>query len=161
MAPHRYVIESATSIGICGKALEWLSSFLTCRTFLVRVGDALSVPDDVTFSIIQGSTLGDVLYDIFVESLLRKITFPSQAFADDFKFIADVIMHSKDIIQNEINIVVNWADERGTPLSIEKCCVLHCGPVQPCNVYHIKSTIIKATDTIIDLDIKSSCDVSY
>ena len=131
MASHRYVIEAATSFGICGKALEWLSSFLTCCTFRVRVGDALSVSVDVTSGVIQGFTLGPALYDIFIDSLLRKITLPSQAFADDFKFIADVITHSKDIIQNEINIVDEWADERGTPLSIEKCCVLHCGPAQP------------------------------
>ena len=38
---------------------------------------------------------------------------------------------------------------------------LQCGPVQPYNVYHIKSIIIKATDTITDLDIKRSCDDSY
>ena len=56
-ASHRYVIEAATSFGICGKALEWLSSLSTCRTFRVRVGDALSVSVDVTSGIIQGSTL--------------------------------------------------------------------------------------------------------
>ena len=109
----------------------------------MRVSDALSVPADVTSGVIQGSTLGPALYGIFIDSLLRKIAHPSQAFADDFKFIADVITHSEDIIQNEINIVVHWADERGTPLSIEKCCVLYCGPVQTYNAYHIKS--IKAT----------------
>ena len=97
---------------------------------------------------------------MFIDSLLRKITFPSQAFADDFKFIANVIAHSKDTIQNEINIVVDWADKRGKPLSIEKCYVLHCGPVQPYNVYHIKYTIIKAIDTCIDLGIKRSCRIS-
>ena len=160
-APHRYVIEASTFFGICCKALEWLSSFLTYRTFRVRVGDALSVSVDVTSNVIQGSTLGSVLYGIFIDSLLRKITLPSQAFADDFIFKADVITQSKDVIQNEINIVVDWADERDTILSIEKCCDLHCGPVQPYNFYHIKSTIIKATDTIIDLGIKCSCDGSY
>ena len=126
----------------------------------MRVSDALSVPADVTSGVIQGSTLGPALYGIFIDSLLRKIAHPSQAFADDFKFIADVITHSEDIIQNEINIVVHWADERGTPLSIEKCCVLYCGPVQTYNAYHIKSTIIKATDAITDLGIKRSCDGS-
>ena len=64
-------------------------------------------------------------------------------------------------IQNEINTVVDWANEQGTPLSIEKCCVLHCGPVQPYNVYHIKSTITKATETITDHGFKHSCYGSY
>ena len=127
----------------------------------MRVGDALSVSVNVTSGVIQGSTPGPVLNDIFIDSLLRKIALPSQPFADDFKFMADIITNSKDIIQNEINIVVDWTDEKTTPLSIEKCCVLHCDPVQPYKVYHIKSTIIKATDTIIDLVIKHSCDGFY
>ena len=127
----------------------------------MRVGDALSVPVDVTSGVIQCSTLGPALCDIFIDSLLRKITLPSQAFANDFKFIADVITYSKDIIKNEINTVVDWADERGIPLSIEKCCALHCGPVQPYNVYHNKSSLIKATNNITDLAIKRSCDGSY
>ena len=160
-APHYYVIETATFFGICSKALEWLACFLTCRTFRVRVGNALSASVDVTSGVIQGSTLGPVLYDTFIDSLLRKIILPSQAFAGDFKFKDDVITHSKDIIQNEINIAVDWADERGTPLSKGKCCALHCGPVQPYNFYYIKSAIIKANDTIIDLGIKSSCDSSF
>ena len=44
---------------------------------------------------------------------------------------------------------------------MKKCCVLLYDQAQPYNVYHIKSTIIKATDTIADLGIKRSCDGSY
>ena len=70
--PHRYVIDAATSFGICDKALEWLLSILACRKFNVLVGDALSATVDITSGIIQGSTLGPALHHIFIDSTTAK-----------------------------------------------------------------------------------------
>ena len=39
---HSHVISSAADLGIEGRALKWLSSFLSGRTFQVRIGNALS-----------------------------------------------------------------------------------------------------------------------
>ena len=160
-APHDKVVNAIAALGIIGRALEWLSSFLAGRTFSVRVGDSLSPTADVTSGVIQGSTLGPVLYDIFIDSLLRKIKLPSQAFADDFKFIADVIAQPRVVIQAEVDIIVTWADDHGTPLSIDKCSVLHCGKNQPNNDYYIKSAALKSVDRVVDLGVERSADATY
>ena len=86
---------------------------------------------------------------------------PSQCYADDLKFLADVSVHSSEIVQNEISIVASWVDEKGVPLSLEKCSVLHCGPHQPSHVYYIKSTQIDNIDSIKDLGVKRSSDSTY
>lgn len=160
-APHDKVVNAIAALGIKGRALEWLSSFLAGRTFSVRVGDSLSPTADVTSGVIQGSTLGPVLYDIFIDSLLRKIKLPSQAFADDFKFIADVIAQPRVVIQAEVDTIVTWADDHGTPLSIDKCSVLHCGKNQPNNDYYIKSAALKSVDRVVDLGVERSADATY
>ena len=160
-APHDKVVNAIAALGIKGRALEWLSSFLAGRTFSVRVGDSLSPTADVTSGVIQGSTLGPVLYDIFIDSLLRKIKLPSQAFADDFKFIADVIAQPRVVIQAEVDTIVTWADDHGTPLSIDKCSVLHCGKNQPNNDYYIKSVALKSVDRVVDLGVERSADATY
>jgi hypothetical protein len=47
-APHQCVIDAASDLGIDGKILQWLASFLTCRTQQVKVRSCLSDIRDVT-----------------------------------------------------------------------------------------------------------------
>ena len=129
--PHEYVIQAASNIGINGKALDWLTSFLHGRTQKVRIGDSYSRVNDDTSGVIQGSSLGPDLYTISMDSLLRHIQLPAVAFADDLKFIADVIHHTAASVQEDVNIVADWANEHHTPLSVEKSGILHCGSHQP------------------------------
>ena len=46
-------------------------------------------------------------------------------------------------------------------LSIDKCVVLHCGPRQSNNVYHIRDIVIKSVDDLCDLGISRSSDGSF
>ena len=126
--PHSEVRNAMSALGIGGRALEWLDSFLANRSFRVRIGDSISASADVTSGVIQGTSLGPIFYAIFIDGLLRAIRLPSQGYADDFKFIADVNVYTRADVQNEINTIAGWTDEHGTPLSIDKCSVLHCGP---------------------------------
>ena len=68
-APHLCVIRAVQSIVISGPALKWLESFLTGRTFRVRIGDTLSDATLVSSGVFQESTLGPILYDICINSL--------------------------------------------------------------------------------------------
>ena len=111
--------------------------------------------------VILGFTLGPLLYDIFIDSLLTRITLPSEGFVDDFKFLADVSVYTAHQIQDEIDKVVAWTDENYTPLSVDKCVVLHCGPCQPNNIYHIRDIVIKRVDNICDLGISRSSNGSF
>ena len=102
---YSHVISSAADLSIEGRALKWVSSFLSGRTFQVRIGNILSELATVESGVIQGSTLGPILYKISIISLLRKLTLPSQGFTDDLKFVADVIAHSRYRIQQEVDTI--------------------------------------------------------
>ena len=102
---HSHVISSAADLSIEGRALKWLSSFLSGRTFQVRIGNTLSELATVESGVIQGSTLGPILYKISIISLLRKLTLPSQGFTDDLKFVADVIAHSRYRISRRLTLL--------------------------------------------------------
>ena len=155
------MINASSDIGIVGPALYWISSFLSERTFCVRVGSCYSLAADVTSGVIQGSTLGPILYDVFIDSLLRVIKLPLQAFADNLKFVADVAVHSKAAVQSDVDTLCAWADYHGTPLSVEKCGVLHCGPHQPSNDYYIRSAVLKSVNNIVDLGVKRTIDGKF
>ena len=45
-------------------------------------------------------------------------------------------------------MLLDWATLHGTPLSVEKCTVLHYGPHQPNHTYYINSVAITSTDYV-------------
>ena len=87
---HHHVLAALSSLGISVTALEWFACFLSGCTEQVRVENDLSDPGRVTSGIVLGLTLGPPLFMAFTDSLLRQLAFPAGAFADDFKFVADV-----------------------------------------------------------------------
>ena len=100
--------------------MEWFASFLSGRTQQIRVGNDLSNSNRVTSGVVQGSTLGPTLFTVLTDSLLCKLVFPAGAFADDFKFVADVTDHSQAEVQLDVDKIALWSAEHDMPLSLEK-----------------------------------------
>jgi hypothetical protein len=97
--------------------------------------------------------LGPVLFNILTDSLLRIVKSPTLAFADDLKLIACTSAFTHQDVQNDINTVVNWAEQHNMPLSDDKCNVLHCGKHQMNRAYTLKDKPLAKTTTIIDLGV--------
>ena len=74
--------------------------------------------------------LGTNLFNVVVDSLHRYTQFPHVGFANNFKFVYDVIINDQATGQAEIYAVCNWSDEFCMPLSLEKYVVLHFGSHQ-------------------------------
>ena len=129
-APHQYIINAISQLGICGKALLWSASFLAERTQQIRIGSHYSSVYNVIPDTVQGSILGPNFNIILSNSLLSLLSYRSVAYVDDFKFIVDVRSHTWEGVQCEIDKVVDWSEAHLMPLSAEKCAVLHCGQKQ-------------------------------
>jgi hypothetical protein len=138
-----------------------LISFFTHRTQQVKMGSCLSKICDVTSGVMQGSVLGPDLYVIATNSLLAAINLPCGAFADDIKFAANVIKNTRNTIQDNINIVADWAKEHHMPLSTEKSFVMHCGKSQANHDYTLEGHPMKCVDSIVDLGVVRSSNSSY
>ena len=54
------------SFGVTGTALSWLSSYLSNRTQVVRMGQSSSSPASLETGVPQGSVLGPILFFIYV-----------------------------------------------------------------------------------------------
>ena len=67
----------------------------------VTSGDVTS--GDVTSGVIQGTSLRPIFYATFIDGLLRAI--PSQDYADNLQFIANVNVRTRADVQNEINTI--------------------------------------------------------
>jgi hypothetical protein len=160
-APHKSVIEALAGIGVCGKALAWFASFLEGRLQQVRVGSTYLATMCVTSGVVQGSVVGPVLYTVLTDNLLRSLHHPAVAFADDIKFVADVAVCSKDLVQADVNKVAFWSAEHHMPLSDDKSLVMHCGSHQPFNIYALHGKPLKIVDNFTDLGVQRSKNGSF
>ncbi len=160
-APHQHVISAAMNVGIGGKALSWISSFLTGRTQRIRVGGCLSRSYNVVSGVVQGSVLGPTLFTILLNPLLISLKLPRSAFADDLKLTADVSIHSQAEVQSDIDTVAEWSIAHEMPLSIEKTAVLHCGCHQPQYVYSIRGQPLPVVTELTDLGVIRTSQSSY
>jgi ribonuclease P/MRP protein subunit RPP40 len=160
-APHHHVLDALFQQGICQKAWMWFASFLGQRTQQVRLGGSMSASCIVTSGVIQGSTLGPVLFTIFTDSLLRLIPMPVVGYADDIKFLADVTVHTKSDVQTAIDALVCWSDDNNMPLSLPKTVVMHCGRHQPQHQYHIHGEPVMTVDSFVDLGVRRTSCATY
>ena len=104
---------------------------------------------------------GPGLYTALMDSLLRRMKLQLGAFANNFKFVADVVANSQTVIQTDINSVVYWSTARCMLLTLDKWIVLHCGSNQPFNGYTISDHPKASVNLFKDLGVICSVDGYY
>jgi hypothetical protein len=124
-------------------------------------GHTYSTSADVVSGVVQESVVGPCLYTIFVDSLLRDLCCKVFCYAGDIKLIIDVTKYTVADAQGEIDRVVKWADKNCTPLSIDKCCVMHCRKQEVPYTYHIKAAALKSVTSVTDLVVMRSSSISH
>ena len=79
----------------------------------------------------QGLVFGPLLFAIFIDSLLQKLSQLSPdlsfVYVDDLKFVKKANGHGCALDQTAVTIINEWSDSMFILLSIEKSMVLHCG----------------------------------
>jgi len=81
---HEIMLKKLNNMGVRGVALNWFQSYLTGRKQCVDVQGHLSDPASIDgISIIQGGTLGPILFNIYINDLPRSTSLQAALFADD------------------------------------------------------------------------------
>ena len=158
--PHQRLLFKLRQYGISGNTYNWIESFLTSRKQSVRVMDQYSSKASVKSGVPQGSVLGPILFLVFINDLPSYIRSKIKLFADDTKIYR--IIHSlndADILQQDLNELVNWSEKWKMEFNASKCHVLHFSGKNKQYLYHIKGTLLKASDTEKDLGVLISKDL--
>ena len=126
---HHILISKLQNIGIHGKLLAWIKSFLSNRTQRVIVDGVHSEPTKVISGVPQGTVLGPLLFIIFINDIYDAVTSSHiWSFADDTRLTK--IIHTKDdqeLLQKDLHAVVKWANDNNMALHEQKFELLQHG----------------------------------
>ena len=97
--------------GVRGKALDWFTSYLTNRTQYVKLGNVESNFLQIVCGVPQGSTLGPLLFLLYINDLANSSDMLSfRLFADDVN-IFYATKTSRDleaVINSELQKVIDY-----------------------------------------------------
>ena len=103
---HNILIDKLKSeFGIKGDVIKWIVSYLTKRTYRVKIKNASSIIFNLIFGVPQGSLLGPLLFILYVKELERfakKHGISIQIYADDTQLYVSVDMQSSQQTKEDI-----------------------------------------------------------
>ena len=115
--PHPQIISSLQAVGICGNLLHWTKDYLTNREQRVVLEGTMSDPVAVTSGVPQGSILGPLLFNIFMNSIAN-INLSTNAklilYADDILLYKPInsTIETQDL-QGDVNEINSWMQSHG------------------------------------------------
>ena len=123
--PHQRLLRKLEHFGVRGTTHSWIASFLSGRTQSVVVEGSSSDRVPVVSGVPQGSVLGPMLFLLFINDFLDKITSNSRLFADDCIVYRQIIGISDcEALQEDLNMLVEWETKWGMAFHPQNCSVL-------------------------------------
>ncbi|CAM5165820.1 unnamed protein product [Natator depressus] len=161
--PHQRLLLKLSCCGIRGKILSWIENWLKDREQKVGINGKFSEWRGVTNGVPQGSVLGPILFNLFMNDLEKGIKSEVAKFSDDTKLLK-IVKTKADCEEFQIDLteLSDWAAKWQMKFNVDKCKVMQKGKNNPNYTYNMMGTNLatanqeKDLGVIVDSSLKTS-----
>ena len=119
--PHHSVVAKLSESGIDGKALRLIANYCDDRKQRVRIGTSKSSLCDVTSGVPQCSTLGPLLFLVYIYGLPQKIEYSHTCgYTDDYKLLSN----NKHELQIDLQKFIEWCNNNEMRFHENECKII-------------------------------------
>ena len=162
---HTLLLKKLEAIGVSGAFLDWITGYLSDRSQIVKVNNFRSYEVMVPSGVPQGSHLGPLLFNIFINDIghcFKHCKF--LCFADDLKlYLAVSSVDDCRRLQSDLARLEKWCEANGMDLNASKChniCFTRSrNPIR--FDYVIGDTVLSRTSAAVDLGVTVDSSLSF
>ena len=111
--PHDLIIAKLHAYGFDENALVLIYSYLKRRKQCVRINNSNSSFKDVVSGVPQGSVLGPILFNFFINDLflfIKQATLHNYADDNTLSYFSKTMPDLVRVLENETNVALTWLD---------------------------------------------------
>ena len=132
---HNLLIDHLKNwFGLSGSVIQWLTSYLTDRSQVIKLGDICSEHQSLSFGVPQGSVLGPLLFSLYtspLSSIINKYHVKHHLYADDTQIYISFSLKDSDCaldnLKSTLSCVHDWMFNNMLKLNPDKTEFLFIG----------------------------------
>ena len=154
--PHATLLGKLKRYGFSNCLINFFISYFSARGQYVHCNGYSSNVSTIASGVVQGSNLGPVMFALFINDIVDKLSAQTLLYADDVKVYSTV----KDVfdclqLQSNLDNIQKWCIENGLALNKDKCKVMSFTRSHRSIhfAYNIKGFALEHCETIKDLGV--------